>query len=176
VRDVAAQADAPRIETRFGEIVEEHRHRIYRLCSCYIFDPHDRQDVCQEVLIRIWQNLPSFRGESSLGTWIFRIAVNTSLQHLRSERRRRSAVDESVAPEDLPVEGSNTSPGEKEEDLRRLHTCISRLPLLERTLVSLSLEEVPSREIAEILGLTEVNVRVRLHRARKRLQELWGED
>lgn len=164
------------IETRFKAIVAEHRNRIYRVCSCYVFDPHDRQDVFQEVLIRLWQSLPSFRGESSLSTWIYRIAVNTSLQHLRSERRRRSAVNDQVAPDDLPGEGSPDTPGEEAEDLRRLHACIGRLPLLERTLISLSLEEVPAREMAEILGLTEVNVRVRLHRARKRLQELWGEN
>jgi RNA polymerase sigma-70 factor (ECF subfamily) len=174
MRNVAEQANRPGVETHFTEIVAKHRHRIYRLCSCYIIDPHDRQDVYHEILIRLWRSLPSFRGDSSPSTWICRIAVNTSLQHLRSERRRRSAVDESVAPDDLPAESATATPGE--EDLRRLHACINRLPLLERTLVSLSLEEVPSREIGEILGLTEVNVRVRLHRARKRLQELWGED
>ena len=159
-------------EAAFKSLVKEHNDRIHRLCRCYIRDRDAGDDVYQEVLVHLWKSLDSFEGRSRVSTWIYRVTVNTCLGHLRSERRRKKLFG---APSEESAEvADDTWKSDGTDDIERLYGCISRLPPVERALVSLYLEDVSMREMAEILGITEANVRVRLHRARKSLKEIWG--
>ena len=77
-------------EQKFQTIVTEYQHMIYRLCCSYIADEHIRKDLYQNILIRIWKGMHSFQNRSSIGTWVYRIAVNTSLDFLRNDLKNRS--------------------------------------------------------------------------------------
>lgn len=161
-------------ESRFKGAIELNKDRIYRLCCCYVADNEARKDVYQEVLINIWSSFDSFESRSQISTWIYRVTINTCLGYLRSERRRKkifqggSDVDaETVAD---PDEGREQ--GQIEADVQRLYECVTELGPVDRALISLYLEDVSTREMAEILGISEVNVRVKLHRVKKSLKEL----
>ena len=161
-------------DAQFKAVIEANRDRIYRICCCYVHDEDERRDVCQEVMVHIWKSLSDFQGRSRLSTWIYRVTVNTCLDHLRAARRRNCLIEERL-PEDTRVFDIATFEPDQalEDDVRHLHECIRRLPPLEKTLISLYLEDVDTREMAAILGISEGNVRVKLHRTKKRLKDLW---
>jgi RNA polymerase sigma-70 factor (ECF subfamily) len=160
-------------EAQFAAAMESNTDRIYRICCCYVRDEEQRKDVFQEVLINIWESLDSFRGDSQISTWIYRIAVNTCLGHSRTQARRRKVIDETreVELEEIPDQAVDDEAGKMEEDVRRLYDCINMLQPIEKTLISLYLEDVGTAEISEVLGISEGNVRVKLHRIKKVLKE-----
>lgn len=165
---------APDKEVRFAAAVEQHRDALYRVCCAYVLEEADRQDIYQEALIHVWKSLETFRGQSNLGTWIYRIAVNTCLGWLRREKRRcrmleRAREELSSAP---PTVGPHT-PAASGENLQQLYACIARLAPVDRLLVSLYLEEMDSAEMASVLGISEGNVRVKLHRIKQQLRQMW---
>ena len=164
-------------ETRFAAAVEQHRDALYRVCCAYVRDEADRQDIYQEVLIHVWKSLDMFRGQSNLGTWIYRVTVNTCLGWLRREKRRSQMLDRareeqfSEAPEVEPQ-----APTVSGENVQQLYACIARLAPVDRLLVSLYLEEMDSAEMASVLGISEGNVRVKLHRIKHQLRETWEKE
>jgi len=167
----------PAKELRFAAVVEQHRDALYRVCCAYVLDEADRQDIYQEALVHVWKSLDTFRGESNLGTWIYRVAVNTCLGWLRREKRRRQMLERareeqsSVAPEVEP-----RTPTASGENLQQLYACIARLAPVDRLLVSLYLEEMDSAEMASVLGISEGNVRVKLHRIKQQLRQMWEKE
>jgi RNA polymerase sigma-70 factor (ECF subfamily) len=165
---------APEKEAQFAAAVERYRDSLYRICCAYVRDEADRQDIYQEVLIHIWKSLDAFRGNSNLGTWLYRVAVNTCLGWLRREKRRSQMLQR--ACEEQQVANAGTEPGAPafaEDDLQQLYTRIARLAPVDRLLVSLYLEEMDSAEMAAVLGISESNVRVKLHRIKHQLRETW---
>jgi RNA polymerase sigma factor (sigma-70 family) len=164
-------------DSRFKAAIEPNRDRIYRLCCCYVSKEDERKDVYQEVLIHVWQSLDRFEGKSDISTWIYRIAVNTCLGYLRSEQRRRKLFDDNsrVDEMDLPDRNWGEDSGQRDSDVQRLYACIGKLQPLDKTLVSLYLEELNTNEMAVVLGISEVNVRVKMHRIKKLLKDLWEE-
>ncbi len=168
---------APEKEDQFAAAVERHRDALYRVCCAYVRDEADRQDVYQEVLVHIWRSLDTFRGQSNLGTWLYRVAVNTCLGWLRREQRRSRMLDRAWA--ERPAEASRVEQGSlsaAEENVQELYACVARLAPVDRLLVSLYLEEVESAEIGAVLGISEGNVRVKLHRIKKVLREMWEKE
>ena len=164
-------------ESRYKEIIESNKDRIYRICCGYVHDQDERKDVYQEIIINVWKSLDGFRGESRVSTWIYTIAVNTCLSYLRSETRRRKHLDPaSSANMDLiPEEEHDETREELLRSVDHLYRCINTLSPVDRALIALYLEDVSSRESAEILGISEANVRVKLHRIRKVLKGLLKE-
>ncbi|MCU0412393.1 MAG: sigma-70 family RNA polymerase sigma factor, partial [Bacteroidetes bacterium] len=127
-------------ENTYTALLEEHRDRIYRMCCCYVRDPELRKDAFQQVLIHLWQNLDSFEGRSQLGTWVYRITVNTCLGLLQKEHRRnRIFLPNGDLSEELVATFRTDEPDDHEEDLRLMYACINDLPPLDRTLISLYL-------------------------------------
>jgi RNA polymerase sigma factor (sigma-70 family) len=158
-------------EQQFERILGEYGHALSRLCSGYEKVASAREELTQEIALAIWQALPHFRGECSERTFIYRIAHNCAITHAC----RRRPAHESF--EELPAftEPADPKPHPEEQlakaDQRdRLRLAIQRLPLVYRQVVMLMLEELSQAEMAEILGITENNVAVRLNRARKALK------
>jgi len=160
-------------ESRFKAVVEQHNDRIYRLCLCYVRDPDERKDVYQEVLVNLWKSLDSFEGRSQMSTWVYRVTVNTCFGYLRSEKRRKKVFDDNPGVGIGDIADETAEPAHIETDIARLYACISQLEPVDRALVSLYLEDIGTRETADILGISEGNVRVKLHRIRKSLKEIW---
>ena len=164
-------------EAQFAAAMEQHRDALYRVCCAYVRDEADRQDIFQEVLIHIWKSLDAFRRESHLGTWLYRVTVNTCLGWLRREKRR-SQMLERAGEEQRVVAASSAEPPRpgREEDLQQLYIRIAELPPVDRLLVSLYLEEMNTAQMAEVLGISEGNVRVKLHRIKNQLRETWEKE
>jgi RNA polymerase sigma-70 factor (ECF subfamily) len=165
-------------ETQFKTAVEANKDRIYRICCCYVRDEHERRDVFQEVLIHIWEGLDRFGEKSQISTWIYRIAVNTCLGHIRMQTRRRKVFDGSVYVDQETIADASASEGsaETEHAVSRLYDCINQLLPLEKTLVSLYLEDLRTEQMSEVVGISEGNVRVKLHRIKKKLKEMMEGD
>jgi RNA polymerase sigma factor (sigma-70 family) len=163
-------------ESQFREVVEANKDRIYRICCCYIRDEMERNDVYQEVLIHIWEGLDRFEEKSWMSTWVYRIAVNTCLGHVRTQTRRRKVFDErsGIDEETLADDTSAEATEEADWEINLLYDSINQLLPLEKTLVSLYLEDLSTAEMSDIVGISEANVRVKLHRIKKKLKEMAG--
>jgi RNA polymerase sigma-70 factor (ECF subfamily) len=160
-------------EARFRSVLDSNKDAIYRLCSCYVMDKDARQDVYQEVLVHLWKSLESFEGRSQLSTWVYRVTVNTCLGYLRAKKRRERVFDDNAGVEADEIPDMSTGSEQTETDVAHLYVCIGLLDPVDRALISLFLEDVSTKEIAEILGISEVNVRVKLHRVKKNLKDIW---
>ena len=152
----------------FEEIYELYWQRIFRLCMGYVNDPDLAQDLAQETFIIVWQQLPKFRNESSVGTWIFRIASNNCLRQIEKEKK--------FAKTDLPVNLEEKKQESIEPQIQMLYQFISELPETDRIIISLELEEVKQAEIAHIVGLSESNIRVKIHRIKEKLTQKFKEN
>lgn len=152
----------------FEEIYELYWQRIFRLCMGYVNDPDLAQDLAQETFIIVWQQLPKFRNESSIGTWIFRIASNNCLRQIEKEKK--------FTKTDLPVNLEEKKQESMEPQIQMLYQFISELPETDRIIISLELEEVKQAEIAHIVGLSESNIRVKIHRIKEKLTQKFREN
>jgi RNA polymerase sigma-70 factor (ECF subfamily) len=145
----------------FEEIHKIYWPKVYRQCMGYINDPDTAKDITQETFIKVWQQLPKFRNESSIGTWIFRIAVNACLGQIREDKK--------MPKSEFPKEMVQVTLVDIEPQVQFLYKCISELPEIERIIISLELEELKQKEIAKIVGLSEGNTRLRIHRIKEKL-------
>jgi RNA polymerase sigma-70 factor (ECF subfamily) len=152
----------------FEEIYELYWQRIFRLCLGYVNDTDLAQDLAQETFIIVWQQLPKFRNESSVGTWIFRIASNNCLRQIEKEKK--------FTKTDLPVNLEEKKQESMEPQIQMLYQFISELPETDRIIISLELEEVKQAEIAHIVGLSESNIRVKIHRIKEKLTQKFREN
>ena len=157
-------------EAAFKQIFQANSKKIYHLCYGYTGDDDAANDLLQETFLKVWQNLDKFRNQAMISTWIYRIAVNTCLTYLRSEKRQ--AKDE-LTPELEETTGEVIS--EKNEQVALLYKCISKLEESERIIITMVLDEVPYPEIAEISGISEGNLRVKVFRIKQRLTELYNQ-
>lgn len=147
----------------FEDIYELYWQKIFRLCMGYVNDTDLAQDLAQETFIIVWQQLPKFRNESSIGTWIFRIASNNCLRQIEKEKR--------FSKTDLPINLEEKKQESMEPQIQLLYQFISELPETDRIIISLELEEVKQAEIAQITGLSESNIRVKIHRIKEKLTQ-----
>jgi RNA polymerase sigma factor (sigma-70 family) len=158
-------------EQEYDRLWRDYGPSLARLAYSYEANAHAREDLLQDIRLAIWLALPRFRGESSLRTFLFRIAHNRALTHVWRRKTRRPAeeleesVDPRPGPECAAIEANNSS---------RLAEAIRQLPLPFRQVITLSLEDLSYAEIASVLGISENNVAVRINRARKLLRETLG--
>lgn len=157
-------------ETLFKEIFENNSSKIYHLCLGYTGDTDIANDLMQETFIKVWQNLEGFRNQSQISTWVYRIAVNTCLSHLRVEKRRSY---DSLSIEH--IENLAEEPSPKEEQVSQLYKSISHLEENERMMITMVLDEVPYPEIAEVFAISEGNLRVRIHRIKQKLTKIYNQ-
>lgn len=149
----------------FEAIYTSYWPKVFRLCLGYLNSSAQAQDACQEIFIKVFQALPKFRAEAALGTWIFRIASNHCLRQLKRTQRSIPLSTDQL-PEPIPVETPSLN-----GQMEYLYQCIAQLPELERIIISLELEELPQVEIATVVGISTANVRVKIHRIKKKLQK-----
>ncbi len=152
----------------FEDIYKAYWQKIFRLCMGYINDYDLAQDMAQETFIIVWQQLPKFRNEANISTWIFRIASNNCLQQIEKQNRFLKA--------ELPINLKEEKEVNIEPQIQFLYKCISELPETERIIISLELENIKQSEIASIVGLSEVNIRVKIYRIKEKLTQKFKEN
>ena len=154
----------------FEEVVRRTYRHVYTQAFRIVGDRHEAEDVAQEAYLRVFRSLAGFRGESQFETWLYRIVANAAVTHLR----RRGRIGElTLDREDRPVEpAADVRVAEQAVDREELSRALADLPVSLRAVVVLKdVYGMPHKEIAQLLGTTEGAVKVRLHRARRRLKE-----
>lgn len=157
-------------EKRFITLINENQGLIHKVCIMYEHDYDARNDLFQEIVLQLWRSFPTFRGEAKITTWMYRIALNTAISGLRKHIRN-------IKTEDLREVHFNISDyyvDEREDDFQRLQWAIRQLTEVERAMIMMALEEIPYDEIAETIGITQNNVRVRMNRIREKLRKFMG--
>jgi RNA polymerase sigma-70 factor (ECF subfamily) len=155
-------------EEKFISLINEHQGLIHKVCIMYENDPDIRNDLFQEIVLQLWKSRSSFRGEAKITTWMYRIALNTAISGFRKQTRNVKTED----LKELHMNISDSWADDREEDIQRLHSAIRQLSEIERAMIMMALEEVPYEEIAETIGITQNNVRVRMNRIREKLKKL----
>jgi len=155
--------------------LEQHSASVMKVARAYTLTSEDTQDLAQEILLQAWRSLPRFEGNSSIATWFYRVALHTAMNWHRKDKPRRSKQKPLLEVQALS-EDSSKEQIQQRETIEQLYQAIHQLPKTDAALVLLHLEELSYREIAEVLGITENNVGVKLNRARKALGELMKED
>ncbi len=167
-------------EQAFRLFVEKYHVLVLNVCNNILNNYDDSMDISQEVFIKIYESVDKFRGESKISTWLYRIAVNKSLNHLRSKKRQKwfSSLDTIFGDESkkTDIKNPDLNIGEQielDENKIALQQAIAKLPEKQKTAITLnSFEELPYKEISEIMGISVTEVGVLINRAKKNLQKL----
>jgi RNA polymerase sigma factor (sigma-70 family) len=156
------------IENIFLQTLETNKDKIFRICRSYSTDADDANDLFQEVLLNIWKSLPSFSNQSNIDTWVFRITINVCLRAKQfSDKKQKHFVKlDSINLENIR---ETTNSNENEEKFLKLSKCIEKLEGAEKTIILLYLEDLPYKEIASVIGLTENHVAVKIKRIKNKL-------
>ena len=147
-------------------MVRQHKRTIYTVCYMFSHDKTEIDDLFQEILIRLWNGFDNYEGRSTARTWIYRVALNTAINQDKKERRRIETVPLTVDID--PYEADDP----KTQQIRELYDRISRLDLIDRSLILLWLEGISYDEIGAIIGITPNNVGVRLTRIKEKLVKM----
>ena len=160
-------------EDRCVRMLREHDGALRRLAAGYERDPSRRQDLVQDIWLAVWQALPRFRDDCSERTFVFRIAHNRAVSHIQHWQRRRTDSLDDDAP--IAATGTDVEHTMSQQQRReRLQAAVQSLPLGLRQVVVLTLEGLTNAEVADIVGISENNVAVRMTRARAELTRLLG--
>lgn len=150
----------------FLELINANKGIIYKVTKMYMDTTEDQEDLFQEIVLQLWKAYPSFKGNSKFSTWMYRVALNTAIMFFRKEHKK---VDKAPLTEQLDVAEVNDSQ-DKEERLAYLYKAVQELNSIEKALIFLFLENQSHKEIAQNLGITEINARVKLNRTKEKLQ------
>ena len=152
-------------EREFEQLVKKHKNTIYTVCFMFSKDSEEVNDFFQEVLINIWQGLPSFKGQSKMETWIWRISLNTCISCERKNKKN------ATVPLTMDVDFFEDKDADAQQ-VRMLYDRVHRLKPFDRAIVLLWLEGIAYDEIAAIVGITTSNVATRLFRIREQLKQM----
>lgn len=154
------------METVFLKMVEENQGIIYKVCKMYRDTKEDQEDLFQEIVLQLWKAFPNFRKESKMSTWMYRIALNTAIAIFRKNKI------ELEFKESVPKGNQRNHVDTLSENEERLFEAIRTLNKAERAIVALYLEDYPYKEIAEMTGITENYVGVKVSRIKEKLKNI----
>lgn len=158
-------------ESNFTELVRDNHDTIRRIAGYYVDDSHEQQDLYQEIVSQLWQSFDDFKEDAAFSTWLYRVATNTAISHLRKSKTQPKWKFWQGKNEE-PVAAKEKDPLVEAEEKQILRNQIKQLDQMDQTLILLYLEEVEYQTIAEITGLSKSNVGVRLHRIREQLKNM----
>lgn len=157
------------LESKFLSDFESNQNIVHKVCRIYTTNQDAHNDLFQEIAIQLWKNYSKFRGEAKFSTWMYRVALNTAISlYRKSSKRIRTQDISGVAFKIESREYDDTT----ETQLKSLYQAIRTLNDIDRALVFLYLEDKPYREIAATLGISEVNARVKMNRAKDKLKKI----
>lgn len=155
-------------EKEFLGRIETHKGILYKVSKMYMDNRDDQDDLFQEIVCQLWKGYDTFKGESQFSTWMYRVAINTSIVFLKKEKRK---VDKYViSSENIKEEESDGHI--KESQIEHFYRAVHKLEKIDKAIIFYQLEGFSHKEIAENLGISEVNARVKLNRAKEKLKEI----
>ncbi|HNP17187.1 MAG TPA: RNA polymerase sigma factor [Fulvivirga sp.] len=150
----------------FNSLYQQYHAMVLQMCLGFVKGDHDlAKDLSQDVFINTWNALSKFRGASSYKTWIYRITVNTCLKYIGAKQNQKKLSIEEV---NIPQEPES----DDQEQHDKLYRAIGQLDKIDRLIIMMVLEETDYDEIAEVMGISATNLRVKIHRARKTLKKI----
>ena len=165
-------------EIAFKELVENYKKQVINTCFGMVHNLNDAEDIAQDVFIEVFRSIHNFRADSKISTWLYRIAVNRSLNHIRDNKRRKwfQSIDDLVKEKNMMLNHlASENPATDIESLQRaniLHEAIGSLPENQKTAFTLNkYEDLSYKEIAEIMDVSVASVESLIHRAKTRLQK-----
>ena len=154
------------IELQFTKMVKEYRKTIYTVCYFFSKDTEEVNDLFQEILMNLWKGYGSFRGESSVKTWVWRVSLNTCSN---IERKKKSSVQ--TIPLSVDIDLFNDD-DEHSRQIQILYDRINRLDVFDRAIILLWLESMSYQDIADVVGISLSNVTTRLFRIKEQLKSM----
>ncbi|HEY8935553.1 MAG TPA: RNA polymerase sigma factor [Cyclobacteriaceae bacterium] len=149
----------------FENWLGQHKGLIFKIIRAYTFTAMDQDDLFQEITIQMWHSIPSFRQESAVTTWIYRVALNTAIKWIGKERKYYNQPETKDVAQHLLQQGKE----QVDERLSWLYEEIHKLDEIDRSITLLLLDGFSYKEMASILGITESNVGVKINRIKKQL-------
>ncbi|MDC6389993.1 sigma-70 family RNA polymerase sigma factor [Maribacter sp. PR1] len=157
------------LEHKFVTELQDNQNIVHKVCTLYTNDKDSHKDLFQEITIQLWKAYPKFRGEAKFSTWMYRVALNTAITLYRKSKRRIATQDyESVIFKIKADEYDET----EEQQLKLMYKAVRQLGDIDKALVFMYLEDKNYTEIAETLGITEVNARVKMNRIKTKLRTI----
>jgi|SRR5574344_2397277 RNA polymerase sigma factor (sigma-70 family) len=153
------------LQTQFAQIVKENKSIIYTVCYMFSKDSEEVNDLFQEVLINLWKGISSFKSQSNIRTWIYRIALNTCI----SAERKKKKIETVPLSVDINLFDDTD---EEAKQVQLLHARINKLQPFDKAIVLLWLENMSYDEIGAIVGITTQNVATRLFRIKEKLKSM----
>ncbi len=153
-------------EEAFVQVIQQNEGIIFKITTVYTTNGDDQKDLYQDIVYQLWKSFDSFRQESKISTWMYRVAMNTALTRIRKKNRGGNQV----SIDRVVLQQTEHYDVDFEERLKLIYTHIQRLNVLEKGLMLLLLEGKKYGEIAEITGLTPTNVGTRISRIKQKLK------
>lgn len=157
------------LEKEFLEKIEKHKGVVFKISKMYMDNPDDQNDLYQEIIYQAWKSYNDFQKKSEFSTWLYRTALNTAIVFLRSEKKRSFIQNQSIENLSIHQESYNDT---DDRNMKMMYEAIHKLSPIDKALIFFFLEDFSGKEIAEQLGITEVNARVKLNRAKTKLKEI----
>jgi RNA polymerase sigma-70 factor (ECF subfamily) len=156
-------------ETEFLKQIESNKGILFKICRIYQDNAEDRDDLLQEMTLQLWLAYDSFKGESKFSSWMYRVALNTAIAFFKKQKRR---PDDQGLPDNFDKAEEASPAKEEEEKLSMFYKAVHQLNKIDKALIYLYMEDLPYEDIATHLGITPLNVRVRLSRLKVKLKEI----
>ena len=156
-------------EKEFLEKIEKHKGVVFKISKMYMDNKDDQNDLYQEIIYQAWKSYGAFPKRSDFSTWLYRTALNTAIVFLRSEKKRSFIQNQNVDGLNARQEPYNDT---DDMNMKRMYEAIHQLSPIDKALIFFFLEGFSGKEIAVQLGITEVNTRVKLKRAKEKLKEI----
>jgi RNA polymerase sigma-70 factor (ECF subfamily) len=157
------------MEHKYTQVIEENKKIIYKVCNLYCKSEIDKEDLFQEIVLRLWKGFSSFEGKSKISTWIYRVSINTAItvNRLNERRPKLSSLEkhEFTIMNEIPESDHN-------EEITFLFTCINKLNDLEKAIIHLYLDEISYQEIGAIVGISTSNVATKISRIKIKLKDI----
>ena len=154
-------------EKEFAKLIKDNQGLIIKVSRLYTNTLEDEQDLFQEIVLQLWRSYDSFKGQSKISTWMYRVALNTAITLFR-KKTKSPQTDELL---DYHHSNYVEADDEKQQQISTLYKVIKMLPNVERAIITMYLDHLPYRDISENLVITEVNARVKMNRLKKTLKQ-----
>ncbi len=153
------------MKDHFLKLISDNQGLIFKVCNMYCNTKEDKEDLFQDIVLQLWRAYPTFKGNSKISTWMYRIALNNAITRVRKKTNAFAELEE----EALQIAITDYSPDER---MLEMYDAIKKLSEVERAITMLYLEECGYKEMSEILGITESNVGFKLNKIKAKLRTL----